>query len=165
MHRKEQIFHLREDGHPYATFVVSEHGVGLAVCSKSDKFSKKAGRNLALYRASKGQSRYSVPESYYDAVVSEYKRLQSKFEEVYDVLLPNLEFVNTPIREYPYIGLCLNTETPWDYLRVLFVGKGRGYVVDGTQEYEMHEYSERWDESLFTSILDVQTKEVAAGRV
>ena len=51
-----RYYHLRDDNRvPFATLAVEDWGVGVAICSSKDRFSKSRGRDIAFGRLVSGK--------------------------------------------------------------------------------------------------------------
>ncbi len=160
------IYHFRDNRKPYATMIAKKvegnWQVGFAVCSPKDQFNYRSGRTLAGHRAITGGRKVSVPTPYLQPMIEGYATIVEKMAE-HGVELPEVEFTTRPVRAYPYLGTLSeqSKENPWDYLEVLFVSEGCGYVT-GTNmdEHDFNNFSNKWDETQFSCTLDIGNLEI-----
>jgi hypothetical protein len=135
--KKELFSHVRDEkGIPFATiaFVTNQRNktfdVGIAVCSPKDHFVKKIGREKALERAIKKQTKYNVPADKQEIIERKLWNLICMMYE-HDYICEDIIFGQNT---YPWVGK-IYTNNDWSWLyptKVIFTEKDTAVVLDET---------------------------------
>jgi hypothetical protein len=138
--KKELFSHVRDEkGIPFATiaFVTDQKSgmfdVGIAVCSPEDHFVKKIGREKALERAKRKQTKYNVPADKQEMIEQKLLNLMGMMYE-YDYFCESIELGQNFECIYPWVGrIYTDYSFSWLYPRkVIFTEKDIAVVLDET---------------------------------